>query len=283
MFKDLSCFIRERFCLKATVPLALILFGAPAGLVGIGWREAAVGSISSFLALLILRIVDDISDIKTDTIVSPERGLVSGEIDVNKLKKGALLCAFLILFLNYTFSAFLTVLSIVVFYVIFYSLKRNIPYVLHPLFVNVIFPMIPLYVGMLKDGVDMALILLAFFLWTAVIAHDYGHSVHGPSENVEGVQSFSNSLGSGKSATLAVLAFVCSSLAGFLFWSQSGLGLLFPIALACTSILIAKNSVKLLKDPVKATARKFYISGFVYFLVPLIAVVVEKAFITLAF
>ena len=278
MFKALSCFIRERFSLEATVPLAMILFGAPAGLVGIGWRQVAVGGVTSFLALLILRIVDDISDIKTDMVVSPERGFVSGKIDVNKLKKSALLCFFLILFLNYTSSAFLTVLSVVVFYFTFYSFKGNIPYVLHPLFVNVIFPTLPLYAGTLKGGVDMSLILLAFFLWTAVIAHDYGHSVHGPSEGVEGVQSFSNSLGAKKSAMLAVLAFVCSSLTGFLFWIQSDLGLLFPLVLSCTSILIAKNSVKLLKHPVKAVARKLYISGFVYFLVPLIAIIVETAF-----
>ena len=279
MFRALGCFIRERFSLKVTVPLTLVLFGAPAGLVGLGWRKMVAGCVTIFLALLILRITDDISDIQVDMRVSPQRGLVSGKIDINSLKNSAFLCGFFVLFLNSSLPAFFAVVSVAVCYLIFYTLKRKIPYVLQPLFVNMIFPVIPVYVGILNGGeVGMPLVLLAIFVWTAVVAHDYGHSIHGPSEGVTGVQSFSGSLGSERSATLAVMVFLCSSIAGFLFWSQSGLGLLFPGALVCTSLLIAGNCVKLLKNPVKATARKFYISGFVYFLVPLIAVIAETIF-----
>ncbi len=282
VFRALGCFIRERFSLKVTVPLTLVLFGAPAGLVGLGWRRMVAGLITIFLALLILRIIDDISDRQVDMSVSPERGLASGKIDLSSLKKSAFLCGSFVLFLNSSLAAFLTVVSVAVCYFVFYTFKQKIPYVLQPLFVNIIFPVIPVYAGMLNGGkMGMSLVLLAIFIWTAVIAHDYAHSIHGPSEGIEGIQSFSGSLGSGRSAALAVLVFLCSSFSGFLFWYQSDLGLLFPGALVCTSLFITANCVKLLKNPVKATARKFYISGFVYFLVPLIAVIAETTFKTM--
>lgn len=279
MFRSLGSFIKERFSLTVTVPLSLILFGAPAGLVGLGWRRMVAGCVTIFLALLILRITDDISDMQVDMRVSPQRGLVSGKIDLNSLKNGAFLCGFFVLFLNSSLAAFLAVVTVAICYLIFYTLKQKIPYVLQPLFVNMIFPAIPVYAGILNGGkVLMSLVLLAIFMWTAVIAHDYAHSIHGPSEGVAGIQSFSGCLGSRRSAALAVLFFLCSSIAGILFWYQSDLGLLFPGALACTSFFIAGNCIKLLKNPVKTTARKFYIAGFVYFLVPLIAVIAETTF-----
>lgn len=269
MFKDLRCFVRERFSLKITVPLTIILFGAPASLVQLRTIEVVTGGLSTFLALLILRIADDISDISTDAVTSSERGLVCGRIRINKLKYAAFFCGVLILVCNYSWPTLFTVTAVTVFYFIFYFVKKNIPYMLHPFFVNVIFPIIPIYAGVLSGHrIAPSLVLFALFIWTAVIAHDFAHSVHGPEEGRTGIQSFSKSMGSKASAMLSSGLFLCSAVLGFLFWYRSNVNLLFPIALTCTSAQIAYQCRDLLRNPVRSTAKKFYISGFLFFLVP---------------
>lgn len=277
MFKDLAYFVQERFPLKASLPLTLILFGAPASLVHLGKVEAARGLASTFVALLVLRIVDDLSDINRDALTDPARGTVSGRIDTLRLKQAALLGVFLLFVLNSSGRPLLVVSMAAAYYAAFYVLKPFLPYGLHPPLVNAVFPAVFLYAASLDGGfMDASLVLLALFVWCAVVAHDYAHSIHGPYEGTPGVQSFPESLGSEGTAVLASLLFLSSAVLGFLFWWQSGLGPAFPLILACTSLVIAWKCARLLRRPVRSVAREFYITGFIYFMAPLAVIPLEE-------
>ena len=80
----------ERFPAWATVPIAALLFAAPASFGHSGPIEAAEGSLATFLGLLCLRIADDLEDLETDRVLHPERGLPSGRIDAARLREAGL-------------------------------------------------------------------------------------------------------------------------------------------------------------------------------------------------
>lgn len=270
MLRVLVDYIQERFAVQATIPLVIILFGAPACLVPLGGASVLLlGGLSTFLALLILRIVDDISDIAVDSKTHPERGLVSGHISRQTLKYSAFFCGCLLLVFNISWLAFSMVSTGILFYAAFYWLKNTIPYVLHPFFVNCIFLIIPIYATALSGkSVDRTSFLLALFTWIGVVGHDFAHSVHKPEECPAGVQSFSKSLGSRESAMLASVFYMLSALFGVLFWRMSSVGFAFPLLLAGTSIHVAYLCINLLYNPARVEARKMYIPGFLFFLLP---------------
>ncbi len=277
LLNTLISFSRERFPARVTVPLAFILFGAPASVVRLDPYRYITGLITVFLGLLTLRIVDDIADIEKDAVTNPERGIVCGKIDVAKLKTACFTCTTLIAVLN--ISRPFTILIILVTagsYVIFYGIKYKVPIMLHPLLVNMVFFIIPVYASSLKNFYRISTIsLLSIFIWLGVIAHDYAHSVHGTDEGFAGIEGFSDCIGPKNSAILSTFLFACSAIAGIAFWYQSGAGPLFLITLCCTCALIGFRCMELIKDPKKATARRFYVAGFVFFLIPLSAIIAE--------
>ncbi len=276
LLETLISYTRERFPAAVTIPLALVLFGAPASLAGLGAQGYVTGFLTVFLGLLILRIVDDISDIKTDAITNPERGLVTGTIDTIQIKRACLICAAPIVLMNTSWPSLLTVSVTAGSYATFYAIKQRIPLMLRPLFVNMVFGVIPVYASSLKNFYDIhPILLLSLFVWLAVLAHDYAHSVHGPDEATANIESFSDVMGPRRSAILAAILFACSAATGVAFWYRGSAGTLFLTALCCTSALIGIRCTELIKRPQKATARKFYVSGFMFFLIPLMAIGVE--------
>ena len=101
MITNLGQFIRERFTLKVSVALSCILFIAPLSLTNFKYVDIWHGFFSTFSFLLILRIFDDISDRQVDRITHPERGLVSGRINVKKLKYMAVIIGSLVFQLSF--------------------------------------------------------------------------------------------------------------------------------------------------------------------------------------
>ncbi len=272
----LILFSRERFPARVTIPLSLVLFGAPASLVRPDAHRWVTGAATVFLALLALRIVDDISDIEMDAISKPERGLVCGRIDITQVKRGSSTCAALIALLNTSWPSLLTVSATAGFYAIFYGQRHRIPIMLRPFLINMIFFIIPVYVSSLKNFYDIySILLLALFVWLAVVAHDFAHSVHGPDEGFDAIKSFSDCIGAKGSALLSAVLFACSGITGTVFWYLSGAGPLFLISLCCTSAFIGLRCRELIKRPRKATAKKFYVAGFLFFIVPLTAIIIE--------
>lgn len=276
MFTDLLQFTRERFPLKVVVPLSAVLFAAPGSLARIAVPEAAFGFFNTVLFLLLLRMQDDLSDMHVDRITHPERGLVSGRINPRNVRKGMLIGIGLILALNLSAHLFLPVFAMTLGYVIFYALKERIALPLHPILVNVLFFFIPLYACFIATGrVEWPYILLGLFIWTAVIAHDFAHSVHGPDESPAEVPTVSKILGPRGSAVTALCTFVVAGLIGCFFWNESGRPVLFIIFLAGTFLAILFLGIRLIRDPVVPKAKPFYIFGFVFFLLPLLGLIVD--------
>jgi hypothetical protein len=63
---------------------------------------------------------------------------------------------------------------------------------------------------------------------------------------------------------------------GTLFWMVSGRPLLFISFLAVLFIYILVLSIRLLRLPVKARAEQFYLAGFVFFLLPLVGLLIDN-------
>ncbi len=279
MVNALTLFLRERFFPPVTIPLAMVLFGAPASLVTLHPGKFILGVVTTLLGLLILRISDDIADIDVDTRTCPRRGLVSGRISVSRLRTAACLCWTLLFFCNRTWPLPGLLFSLTCFYVIFYQSRKKIPYLVQPLAVNIIFPCIPFYATMLAgQKIGSSQVLLALFIWTAVIAHDYAHSVHGPDERINGVPSFTKSIGATGTALLASSLFMGSVVFGILFWLLSNVTFLFVFALAMTAAHIFFRCLTLVQQPVRSKAKKMYIAGFLFFIIPLAALPVGKIF-----
>jgi len=262
-----------------TVPLSAVLFVAPYSLARFEVSEAAFGLLNVFLFLLLVRMQDDLSDIAIDRITHPERGLVSGAINPGNLRLCVVIGTGIVLVLNYFAHLFLPVLAMGLVYAVFYSLKERIPLPLHPIFVNAVFFFIPLYAGLIVHGsAGWTYVLLGLFIWTAVIAHDFAHSVHGPTESPADVASLSNTLGARESAITALCAFVLAGLIGVSFWTQSGRPPLFSIVLTATFLYILFLGIRLVRTPAIANARPFYISGFAFFLLPLLGLMIDNFF-----
>ncbi len=277
MMHALKSFIEDRFPLKVTLPLSFVLFGAPASLSMPNLFSAVCGFTTIFLALLVLRIWDDISDLEIDAIKSPGRGLVSGRIDGERLVWASGFFLLIVLCLNSLEPAFPLVCLVMAYYLIFFRhLKKKVPFVLQPLLLNVIFFVIPLYAGLLGGHLDGKFWALSLFVWIGVVAHDYAHSVHGPEEGMEGVPSFSGSIGARGSAILAGTFFLLSACFGLVVWMLGTGDGLFVTALSCMSLLILYRCGRLLLHPSSREARPFYVSGFLFFLIPLIALGAER-------
>ncbi len=265
--------------MAVTVPLSAVLFAAPYSLARSAVPEAAFGLLNVFLFLLLVRMQDDLSDIAIDRITHPERGLVSGAINPGNLRLCVVIGTGIVLVLNYFAQLLLPVLAMVFGYAVFYSLKERIPLPLHPIIVNAVFFFIPLYAGLIAHGNTVWTdVLLGLFIWTAVIAHDFAHSVHGPTESPADVASFSNILGPRGSAVTALSAFVLAGLIGAAFWTQSGQPLLFIILLTAMFLYILILGIRLVRTPAIANAKPFYVSGFVFFLLPLLGLIIDNFF-----
>lgn len=277
LFSDLLQFTRERFPVTVTMPLSAVLFAAPFSLSSFAISEAAFGLLNVFLFLLLARMQDDLSDIAIDRTTHPERSLVSGAINPSNLRLCLIIGTGIVLVLNYFAHLFLPVITMIFVYAIFCYLKQWIALPLHPIFVNAVFFFIPLYAGLIAPGsAELSHILLGLFIWAAVIAHDFAHSVHGPTESSADVASFSSILGSRGSAITALCAFVLAGLIGLSFWIQSGRPLLFSILLTTTFVYILFLGIRLVKMPNIANAKPFYVYGFAFFLLPLLGLIIDN-------
>ncbi len=280
MLKALRSFLDERFPLKVGIPVALVLFGAPASLLGLDKLRLGVGLISCFLALLSLRIVDDISDMVLDVVAHPERGLVSGKIPVKRLEAFVAVSLILILVLNSVFASFWLICFGASLYLAFYKQKKRVPLVLQPFLVNLVFLLIPIYSGLLKGESDLKnLLLMGLFVWTGAVAHDFAHSVHGLDEAVFKVETFSSVLGPKRSARWAIFLYGFSVIFGILFWILADAGSVFVVSLAIMSFIISFQCTRLYFNPKRFMARRLYVSGFLFFLIPLLSLTAKAVFL----
>jgi len=271
MWRNATAFIAERCPLKAVLPLAAILYGAPSLVAEFAWLKAGIGAFSTALGLIVLRMTDDLADLPRDRHTHPDRGMASGRIDPAAIKKAVYLGTLLLLVLNIMGPHYFLVAMLIVGYWLYYRFRTHLPQILHPWAVNAVFFAIPVYAG----GWHSVFIRMALFVGLAVVAHDISHSIHAPQED-EGFPSLSNAWGAQKAALTAAAINLASTLAGIQLWNAMGRPALFIWALAATTAWLALLYKKLLAQPSRERARAFYLPGFLFFVLPLVALILDS-------
>ncbi len=275
---SLSRFIEERYPFKASLPISFVLFLGSALFFNLKKPLfITIGVVTCFLALFILRAFDDISDIGLDKTRGLKRGLVTGEISPRLLKTFALLALLLIFLINLEPYQFLLVLCLSLYYLAFFTFKHSISPVLLPFLSNVIFGAIPLYSwSMAREASLEGTLFLMLFLWTGACAHDFSHDIHALDEAHPKIKTPSSLLGTIGCVRLSALLYGLSAIFGLGSWYFLRPGLAFPLTLLATSALIAYLFRPLFSHPKRERAKKFYIWGFVFFTLPLLATIIEK-------
>ncbi|NPA94422.1 MAG: UbiA family prenyltransferase [Thermodesulfobacteria bacterium] len=281
--EDLFKFIKERYPIKTSLPISAVLFWGSALCCGLyDPLSICVGIITSFLALFILRALDDISDIDLDRARGLKRGLVTGEISTKGLKIWALLALLSVFLLNPKPLAFFIIVCLCLFYLAYFKLKRAINPALLPFFTNVIFGAIPLYAwSMAREASLEGTLFLMLFLWTGACAHDFSHDVHALDETPQHIETPSVILGPKGCARLSAILYALSAAFGLSAWFLLRPGAGFLVALMATSALVAYLLAPFMAHPDKERAKKFYIWGFVFFTLPLLATIIEKLLLKL--
>lgn len=274
--RDLAAYLRERFPLPVTVPLALILFAAPASsarLAPVFWPG---GALSTWLALFCLRAADDLADLETDRQRHPQRGLVAGRICPHSLAVG-LGSAWLLLFLlNLALRAGGLVLGVSSGYAAYFLWgKTRLPLWLRPAVSNLSFGLLLLYGPWLAGRLGPALVALAALGWLAAVAHEWAHNIRAETEP-GWPDDYVSHYGARSSAIMAVVFFVAAAAGGLLAWLLLGRPLGFGLALLLTSLHLGCLLARLLQAPDRARARPFYVAGFTFFLLPLLVLALEN-------
>ncbi|NNG00035.1 MAG: UbiA family prenyltransferase [Desulfobacteraceae bacterium] len=266
-------YLRERCPLPVMGLMAVMLNTAPAMISNLPWVTAVRHGLSIFIGLIMLRMVDDLADLPVDRLKHPGRGLVTGEIQKELLRRVAMAGIVLLLLLNPDLVHIAGFVGIGIFYGAFYKFKKYIPIWWHPLMVNIIFMLIPVYAG---GTMSRPFVYLAVFVWLGAVAHDFAHSAH---DFNGGEQDPVGSLGrtaSRRAALLGVSGFGIASVAGLIFWIDSGRpwGFLFTLALMC--VVILRPAVRLVRQPDAQNAGLFYVRGFLFFLMPMAGLIVDQ-------
>jgi len=269
-------FIRERFPLFITIPLASIIFFAPLTSIP-GIQSITTGVVSIFMIMLMARLFDDLSDFEIDSLTHPERNLVTGKTKILHVKQFLWFGSVLLLAINAVqISSFLCIIGIQGFYLIYFHTKRRLPLYIQPFLINLLFGFIVVYSMLLSYQFSVSGIVLGLFIWISTIAHDFSHSITAKSDLSEKHQSSIPRINPEKSAIVSLLFFVIAFLLGFVYWIYYGKYLSFITILILNFGYIVFLEYHLIKTPDKKHAHPFYIGGFVFFIAPITGLIVEK-------
>ncbi len=275
MFKDIRLFVKERFPLPVTLPLTFILFAGPASLSPPGLSKTAAGWASTFLALLCLRMADDLASLATDRVRHPGRGLPAGRIRASRLRAFVAAGTGAVVLLQVGSPALFLILGGAAFYLLYFRVRERLPVILRPFFSNAVFAVIPLYAGCLGGNLKPAQVFLAAFVWLGAVAHEWAHNVHGPGEAGPGPAGYVQAIGSRPAAGVALALFALAAVFAWLAWRGTGKPLLFGVFLGLTSIHVAFLGIRLIREPARNQAKPFYVAGFTFFLLPLAGLLLD--------
>lgn len=267
-------FIGERFPLPVTVPFtAILVLGTSHWLPdGVG-RETPHCLVRTFLAFLLLRVADDLSDLDLDRRLKPGRGLCSGAISEKGLTTAFWALFLCLLALSRGNQGDLLVWAGCLGYALFYRGKATIPVFARTFFVNGIFLLLPVYVA-LQAGVSSPwpAWMLGGFLWFSAVAHEYAHSL----ADAEACQSkYGSSFSPRTQAILATVGFFLAFFFAVLF-AVTISKKAFLLAVAPWSVVILVLCARLVRDPAPSNAGPFHVHGFLFFLVPLLFSVLSR-------
>jgi len=179
--------------------------------------------------------------------------------------------------INYFGGNVLAIIVIIFYYSFFFRFEHKLPLLFIPFLSNVAFGYIPLYISYtVENHISLAQILLALFLWISVIAHDYAHSVHADSLDTQGIQTYSKQLGARTSAIVSLIGYLIACILGTIFWLIAKQPPLFFTMLMLSALYILYLEIQLIKKPSSEQAIKFYISGFLFFLLPCLGLIIDQ-------
>jgi hypothetical protein len=252
------------------VPIAALLYAAPASLGHPARLEAAQGVLATFLALLCLRIADDLADLERDRALHPDRGLSSGRIEPATLAKANLaLWAVLAAIESGSSWRFAFFAGASAFYLAWFSwLKARVHVVARPFFSNLVFPCAVLHGA--GPGAWRPAALLALYAWLAAVAHEFGHNV------APGDGPYSRLLGARNTAVLSAALFAAAGLAAALLWLGMGRPPALGGALLGSAAGLGFFLARLVRDPGPGQGSLLYRVGILFALAPALGVLLAR-------
>ena len=272
----LGRFVGERFRPWATVPMALLLYAAPAGLGRPGLLDEAAGALATFLGLLCLRIADDLEDLEADRALHPERGLSSGRIDPKRLRDANLaLGAVLFAVESSSVWRLAFFLGACAFYRAWYAaLKERVHAVARPFFSNVVFPCAVFHGA--GPGAWRAAVPLALYAWLSAVAHEFAHNVPSVEEEPASGPGFARALGARGTALLGIALFALAGLATVRLWLGLGRPRSLGVALVAAAGGLGFFLARLLREPGPARSRTLYRAGILFVLAPALGLLLRR-------
>ena len=269
-------FIRERYPLQISLPLSLILSVAPLWDTQLSGITTGKIWFSIFSILLILRIADDLSDIQLDRILHPERGLPSGKINLPHLKKAAAVLGGGLIIINRGWLVSSLIFLGIGWYFLYFKNKAKIPIRYQYLLTNLIFFLIPFYDRLAGSAdIDYSTLWLGLFIGFSVVAHDIAHSIDDPVESKLPILAATARPSPIVSSILAAGGYLLAGVSGIVFFISADHPVIFLLVFILTSIQIGALLLKLIRQPVSMIAHSFYVTGFIYFLLPLTGLILD--------
>ncbi|MCR8844553.1 hypothetical protein NQ117_12755 [Paenibacillus sp. SC116] len=282
-------FIQERYPLFITIPLCIIITVSLIPTTDTGKYHnhlllTLLAVLTTWLGLLLLRAADDLHSIQADRDKSPQRGLVTGYIQSAALRRNCIFILVLLLFLHaQNWIGVVIICLLVGYYWLWFKLSSRSPIMLRPFGSNLIFAIIPFYIGAVHEVPwQIESLYFAGFLYFAVIAHEYAHNVQ-PSNGNEHERgrtspplNYTQFMGAKGTALLAGLlfasSFICGAIMAIILNEMS-----FLIALITHMLVNTYLIGMLIYHPTSRLARKFYVLGFTFFIIPLAVRIIVKA------
>lgn len=277
MGDHLRQYLRERYPLAVSGPLAFLLFAGPASLGFQTWRQALGGWLTIFLGLFCLRAADDLSDLELDRQIHPERGLASGRIPAASLRRWLVLSLGCLFILNLSARKLMVVGGMALYYSVFFlGVKKRLPLGWRPFLSNIAFAVVPLYAVLPGGSWGTVHFLVAGFVWLGAVAQEWAHNVRAPGEGTAGLVGYAELFGPRTAAAVALALFLGAAALGLGIYLILGRPPFFGLSLLATSLQVAWLGVKLLIQPNAHRARPFYVFGFTFFLLPLAGLMVDR-------
>lgn len=270
MFNSVYIYTKERSPLPFTLLLSFVLFASAIqeGPIDIGVFLSGWTSMALFL--LFVRLSDDICDIPVDKITHPDRLLCSSTVVLTDVNYFRFLSVVIMIGLNvFNVIALYFLTFAIVFFLIFFRVKPVLPVLVHTTILNFSLFVFPVYAGYLLYGeVTKAYFIMGMFFWLGGLAHDYSHCLIEVGDQPYETLNPINRINPYFLAWLSLIVFIFSAGLGIYMIVNQWVTIGFTVGLLIMSTVIVILEVNLLRLPCEASAKPFYISGFVFFLLP---------------
>ncbi|MFD2672141.1 hypothetical protein [Marinicrinis sediminis] len=265
-------YIAERYAFRITLPLAGVLV---LGLMEVSEQGMLLSVLHAFvitwLSLFALRATDDLHAITEDRMSRPQRGLSSGVISPQAVQRSVWYALAVIVIVSlYTLPLFGMVIACMMYYAIWFRVQEQMPYVLRPFGSNVVFVFLPVYISWLyTDTFSLSSVAAGGWIYGAAIAHEYAHNIG--QRRPEPLPSYEKLMGTAKTTGMASLLFLMSCLSGMSYGYVSEDSSILLLILILHYLINQALLLTMLRHPSTTRVRLFYVLGYTFFLLPLLA------------